>query len=77
MLVAENPNLVSKMVIGQSYENRSLNVLKVKLKKKKKQNWINLTNKDLYSKIRHPLFEYVTPTLQQQLITQLKPTIAK
>ncbi|XP_051808606.1 carboxypeptidase A5 isoform X3 [Acanthochromis polyacanthus] len=28
MLVAENPNLVSKIVIGQSYENRPLNVLK-------------------------------------------------
>ncbi|XP_069019218.1 carboxypeptidase A1-like [Embiotoca jacksoni] len=28
MLVAENPNLVSKMVIGQSYEGRPLNVLK-------------------------------------------------
>lgn len=30
MLVAENPNLVSKLVIGQSYEGRALNVLKVK-----------------------------------------------
>lgn len=30
MLVAENPNLVSKIVIGHSYEGRSLNVLKVK-----------------------------------------------
>ena len=29
MLVAENPNLVSKIVIGQSYEGRPLNVLKV------------------------------------------------
>ncbi len=29
MLVAENSNLVSKIVIGQSYENRPLNVLKV------------------------------------------------
>ncbi len=29
MLVAENPNLVSKIVIGQSYEGRALNVLKV------------------------------------------------
>ncbi|XP_071387061.1 carboxypeptidase A5 [Centroberyx affinis] len=28
MLVAENPNLVSKMVIGQSYEGRPINVLK-------------------------------------------------
>lgn len=28
MLVAENPNLVSKIVIGQSYEGRPLNVLK-------------------------------------------------
>ncbi|KAK2842706.1 hypothetical protein Q5P01_012906 [Channa striata] len=28
MLVAENPNLVSKIVIGQSYERRPLNVLK-------------------------------------------------
>ncbi|XP_057692938.1 carboxypeptidase A1-like [Corythoichthys intestinalis] len=28
MLVAENPELVSKMVIGQSYEGRPLNVLK-------------------------------------------------
>ncbi|RVE71339.1 hypothetical protein OJAV_G00050730 [Oryzias javanicus] len=28
MLVAENPNLVSKLVIGQSYEGRPLNVLK-------------------------------------------------
>uniref|UniRef100_A0A672M0F3 Carboxypeptidase A1 n=2 Tax=Sinocyclocheilus grahami TaxID=75366 RepID=A0A672M0F3_SINGR len=28
MLVAENSNLVSKIVIGQSYENRPLNVLK-------------------------------------------------
>uniref|UniRef100_A0A672YZV4 Carboxypeptidase A1 n=1 Tax=Sphaeramia orbicularis TaxID=375764 RepID=A0A672YZV4_9TELE len=28
MLVAENPNLVSKMVIGQSYQGRPLNVLK-------------------------------------------------
>ncbi|XP_051808604.1 carboxypeptidase A5 isoform X1 [Acanthochromis polyacanthus] len=28
MLVAENPKLVSKIVIGQSYENRPLNVLK-------------------------------------------------
>ncbi|KAG7522648.1 carboxypeptidase A1 [Solea senegalensis] len=28
MLVAENPNLVSKVVIGQSYEGRPLNVLK-------------------------------------------------
>ncbi|XP_077593777.1 carboxypeptidase A1-like [Stigmatopora nigra] len=28
MLVAENPGLVSKLVIGQSYENRPLNVLK-------------------------------------------------
>lgn len=30
MLVAENPNFVSKIVIGQSYEGRPLNVLKVK-----------------------------------------------
>lgn len=29
MLVAENPSLVSKMVIGQSYQGRALNVLKV------------------------------------------------
>lgn len=29
MLVAENPKLVSKIVIGQSYEGRPLNVLKV------------------------------------------------
>jgi len=29
MLVAENPGLVSKVVIGQSYEGRALNVLKV------------------------------------------------
>lgn len=29
MLVAENPSLVSKIVIGQSYEKRALNVLKV------------------------------------------------
>lgn len=29
MLVQENPKLVSKMVIGQSYEGRELNVLKV------------------------------------------------
>ena len=29
MLVAENPTLVSKIVIGQSYEGRPLNVLKV------------------------------------------------
>lgn len=29
MLVAENPNLVSKLVIGQSYQGRPLNVLKV------------------------------------------------
>ncbi|RXN19133.1 carboxypeptidase A1-like protein [Labeo rohita] len=28
MIVAENPNMVSKIVIGQSYENRPLNVLK-------------------------------------------------
>ncbi|XP_068458726.1 carboxypeptidase A5 [Clinocottus analis] len=28
MLVAENPNLVSKIVIGQSYQGRALNVLK-------------------------------------------------
>ncbi|KAF7666927.1 hypothetical protein LDENG_00088280 [Lucifuga dentata] len=28
MLVSENPNLVSKLVIGQSYEGRPLNVLK-------------------------------------------------
>ncbi|XP_013865725.1 carboxypeptidase A5 [Austrofundulus limnaeus] len=28
MLVAENPNMVSKLVIGQSYEGRPLNVLK-------------------------------------------------
>ncbi|MED6266064.1 hypothetical protein CHARACLAT_031832, partial [Characodon lateralis] len=28
MLVAENPNFVSKIVIGQSYEGRPLNVLK-------------------------------------------------
>ncbi|XP_041794490.1 carboxypeptidase A5 [Chelmon rostratus] len=28
MLVAENPNMVSKIVIGQSYEGRPLNVLK-------------------------------------------------
>ncbi|KAM7415159.1 hypothetical protein PAMA_019808 [Pampus argenteus] len=28
MLVAENPNLVSKLVIGQSYQDRPLNVLK-------------------------------------------------
>ncbi|AWP07859.1 putative carboxypeptidase A1-like [Scophthalmus maximus] len=28
MLVAENPNLVSKLVIGQSYQGRPLNVLK-------------------------------------------------
>ncbi|XP_035645951.2 carboxypeptidase A5 [Oncorhynchus keta] len=28
MLVAENPNLVSKIVIGQSYQGRTLNVLK-------------------------------------------------
>ncbi|KAM8892256.1 carboxypeptidase A5 isoform 2-T3 [Spinachia spinachia] len=28
MLVAENPNLVSKIVIGQSYQGRPLNVLK-------------------------------------------------
>uniref|UniRef100_A0A3Q0T9W9 Carboxypeptidase A1 n=1 Tax=Amphilophus citrinellus TaxID=61819 RepID=A0A3Q0T9W9_AMPCI len=28
MLVAENPNLVSKIVIGRSYEGRTLNVLK-------------------------------------------------
>ncbi|XP_033490123.2 carboxypeptidase A5 [Epinephelus lanceolatus] len=28
MLVAENPNLVSKIVIGQSYQGRDLNVLK-------------------------------------------------
>lgn len=29
MLVAENPSLVSKIVIGQSYQGRALNVLKV------------------------------------------------
>uniref|UniRef100_A0A4W5R2A6 Carboxypeptidase A1 n=1 Tax=Hucho hucho TaxID=62062 RepID=A0A4W5R2A6_9TELE len=29
MLVAENPNLVSKIVIGQSYQGRPLNVLKI------------------------------------------------
>jgi len=29
MLVAEHSNLVSKIVIGQSYESRPLNVLKV------------------------------------------------
>ena len=29
MLVAENPSLVSKLVIGQSYEGRPINVLKV------------------------------------------------
>lgn len=29
MLVAENPDFVSKIVIGQSYEGRPLNVLKV------------------------------------------------
>lgn len=29
MLVAENPSLVSKLVIGQSYQGRPLNVLKV------------------------------------------------
>ena len=29
MLVAENPNLVSKIVIGRSFEGRPLNVLKV------------------------------------------------
>lgn len=34
MLVAENPNLVSKIVIGQSYEGRPLNVLKVRQKNK-------------------------------------------
>lgn len=38
MLVAENPNFVSKIVIGQSYEGRPLNVLKVK-KKTNKQNY--------------------------------------
>lgn len=31
MLVAENPGFVSKIVIGQSYEGRPLNVLKVNL----------------------------------------------
>uniref|UniRef100_H2V3L8 Carboxypeptidase A1 n=1 Tax=Takifugu rubripes TaxID=31033 RepID=H2V3L8_TAKRU len=30
MLVAENPSLVSKIVIGQSYQGRALNVLKVR-----------------------------------------------
>lgn len=30
MLVAENPALVSKTVIGKSYEGRDLTVLKVK-----------------------------------------------
>lgn len=40
MLVAENPNLVSKIVIGQSYEDRPLNVLKVNLLLKK--NWMNI-----------------------------------
>lgn len=30
MLVAENPGLVSKLVIGKSYEGRDLVVLKVK-----------------------------------------------
>lgn len=30
MLVAENPNMVSKIVIGRSYEGRPLNVLKVR-----------------------------------------------
>lgn len=30
MLVAENPSMVSKIVIGQSYQGRPLNVLKVK-----------------------------------------------
>lgn len=34
MIVAENPNMVSKIVIGQSYENRPLNVLKVGQDKK-------------------------------------------
>ena len=29
MLVSENPSLVSKIVIGQSYEGRAINVLKV------------------------------------------------
>lgn len=33
MLVAENPKLVSKLVIGQSYERRPLNVLKVNRQK--------------------------------------------
>lgn len=30
MLVQENPDLVSKIVIGKSYEGRDLNVLKVR-----------------------------------------------
>lgn len=33
MLVAENPSLVSKIVIGRSYQGRSLNVLKVSRKR--------------------------------------------
>lgn len=33
MLVAENPTLVSKQVIGKSYEGRDLTVLKVKRQK--------------------------------------------
>lgn len=43
MLVAENPNFVSKIVIGQSYEGRPLNVLKVK--KKNKQAKLQLHNR--------------------------------
>lgn len=32
--MAENPNMVSKMVIGQSFQGRPLNVLKVNKRNK-------------------------------------------
>lgn len=43
MLVAENPKLVSKMVIGQSYEGRLLNVLKVEGHFRKSSLFLNQT----------------------------------
>lgn len=44
MLVAENPKLVSKIVIGKSYEGRDLNVLKVNI-----TNWILCSKEDSFS----------------------------
>uniref|UniRef100_A0A673HL24 Carboxypeptidase A1 n=1 Tax=Sinocyclocheilus rhinocerous TaxID=307959 RepID=A0A673HL24_9TELE len=41
MLVAENSNLVSKIVIGQSYENRPLNVLKFSTGANRPGMWID------------------------------------